>query len=255
VELIDTHAHLYLPEFENDLSSIIENAQSNNIYKIIIPNIDELSLLPLKKLSISYPGVCYAAFGLHPTHVKENYNFQLNIIEKELTNNEFVAIGECGLDYYWDIKYKEQQIQVFREHLSWAKHFKKPIIIHSRNSMDDLLSILSESQYKDIKGVLHCFSGTKEHALQAINLGLFLGIGGVITYKNSELATFIKELPIEKIMLETDSPFLAPVPHRGKRNEPAFISLVANRVSELYGADIQYIANTTTQTAKDFFSI
>lgn len=217
--LIDTHAHIYLPEFAADREEMLVHAKESNIHKILMPAIDASTHADMLMLERSHPG-CLAMMGLHPCSVKENYEEELKIIEGYLQQRQFIAIGEIGLDFYWDKTFTDQQYAAFRHQVKLALQHQLPIVIHSRNAVDECIEVVQ--QYPGLTGVFHCFSGNYEQALKAIGTGFMLGIGGVVTFKNAGLDKVVEKVGMDNLILETDAPYLAPVPHRGKRNEPAF---------------------------------
>lgn len=255
MQLTDTHAHIYLPEFTDDLHVIIEKAPF--VSKIYMPNIDLHTIAPMCNVHVVYPEKCFPCIGLHPCSVKENYEYVLAEMEKQIVNNKitFHGIGETGLDYYWDLSFKKEQIKAFEIQLEWAKSKQLPVIIHSRNSLDDCIAIVAKHQDGNLKGVFHCFSGNAFQLERALATGLFIGIGGVVTFKNGGLNKILLPSHIAKIVLETDAPYLAPVPHRGKRNEPAYLQYVLARLSDLLMLTENEIAAITTDNAAQLFEL
>lgn len=253
--LTDTHSHLYLKEFNNDLDQVIKNAADNDVKHIFLPNIDSSSIDDMIKVCNKYPDTCFPLMGLHPTSVKANYEEELNKIEKWFTEGKFYGIGEIGIDLYWDKTYKKEQELVFRKQVQLAKEADLPIVIHSRNSTDEIISILTDVDFKNVSGVFHCFSGNEEQAKKITDMGFKLGIGGVITFKNSGLDKVIEKIDIKHLLLETDSPFLAPVPYRGKRNESAYIRIIAEKIANIKQITIEEVAEMTTSNALELFRI
>ncbi|MGD9329385.1 MAG: TatD family hydrolase [Cyclobacteriaceae bacterium] len=253
MEFIDTHAHIYLKEFNGDRKEVIAGAINSSVSKIFLPNIDRSTLGSVLDLEAEYPGLCFAMIGLHPCSVTADFEQELKTMEKWLEKRSFSGIGETGTDLYWDQSYRSQQIESLKIQLNWAEKYRLPIILHSRDSLDLSIQIIEEAHSGDLSGIFHCFTGSLDQARQIIDLGFFLGIGGVLTFKNSGLGSVIENVPLEKIVLETDSPYLTPHPHRGKRNEPAYISLIAQRLAEIYDTDISTIADITTENAKKVF--
>jgi len=251
--MIDTHAHLYLPEFNADRNDVILRAIQKGIEKIILPNIDIETIVDVLQMASAYPKYCYAAMGLHPCSVSHDYMNQLEVIYKNVKDASNIAIGEIGLDYYWDLSYSEEQVQAFKMQLGWAKEMKLPVIIHVRNSHQQVMEVIRKEWSSDLRGVFHCFSGDLADALEIIDLGFYLGIGGVVTFKNSNLSMILSQISMDHILLETDSPYLAPVPHRGKRNESAYLDLVVAKLSEIYQADKGTVILQTTLNAKSLF--
>lgn len=252
---IDTHAHLYLDAFLPDRDQIIKNALDVNVEKIILPNIDLNSLPLLLSLSNKYPSVCYPAIGLHPCDVKENFLEVLNQMELYTMDDRFVAIGETGTDAYWDITYWEEQKLAFRTQLQWAIDYSKPVIIHSRESLEENIRIVREMQNGKLSGIFHCFGGTESQAKEIIDLGFYLGIGGTVSYKNNPLIQVLKSIGLSSVVLETDSPFLSPVPYRGKRNESSYIPIIGNFLAESLELDLKEIAKITTENAYKIFKL
>jgi TatD DNase family protein len=253
--LIDTHTHIYLEEFDKDRYEIIENAQKQGVNKMFLPNIDSSTIADMLNLAKKYPKIMFPMIGLHPTSVEEDYKHELQIIEKELETNKYYGIGEIGLDYYWDTNFKNEQIKVFEHQLHLAMENNLPAIIHIRDAFDDAIAIINKPEYSNLKGIFHCFTGTQEQAVNIINNGFKLGIGGIITFKNAGLDKVLKEIDIKHIVLETDAPYLAPVPKRGKRNEPAYIYYIAKKIAEIKKEDISKIAEITTQNAMEIFNL
>lgn len=253
---IDTHNHIYLPEFDEDRSSVIEEAIQAGVTKILLPNVDSSTIGAMLQLSESYPNNCFPMMGLHPTSVKENVEEELAIVEKLLKEKTFIAIGEIGIDLYWDKTFVQEQEEAFKFQVALAKKYNLPIVIHSRDSFDELLNLLDKIHTPELNGVFHCFTGTEKQAQKIINeYGFKLGIGGVLSFKNSGLADQIKNIGLEHFILETDAPYLAPVPYRGKRNQPAYIPLIAQKLAEVKGVSVDEIAERTTQNAKELFNL
>ena len=256
--LVDTHLHLYSDEYGVEQPALLLNASQKGVQQFLLPNIDTESIQGIKKLVQEYPQICYGMMGLHPCYVKEDYKIQLNVIKKELYNEKYFAVGEIGLDLYWDKSTFEIQKIAFIEQCNWAIELNLPIAIHCRESLDETIEIVKDIQNKNenkLIGVFHCFSGDIEQALKVIDLGFYLGVGGVLTFKNSGLAQVIEKIDLSKIVLETDGPYLAPVPHRGKRNEPEYITLVAEKLALIKNVSTELVANITTQNAKELFKI
>jgi len=253
--IIDTHAHIYNKQFDHDFDNVLSAARENHVDKILMPNID-LATLPLSlALAEKHPGVCYPMLGLHPCDVLEDYETVLNELYTYFDKYSFVAVGEIGLDLYHDKSYTTQQVEAFHVQIGWATEKNLPINIHSRNANEQSISIVSEYKSKGLKGVFHCFSGTLAQAQEMVSLGFYLGIGGVVTFKNSGLDAILKAVGVENIVLETDAPFLAPAPHRGKRNEPAYLSLVADKLSAIFELTSEEIQQITTSNAKKVFNL
>lgn len=254
--LADSHAHLYSEEFNDDRKSIMQRAINNGVKYFFLPNIDEDSIMPMLQMVEEYPGMCFPMMGLHPCSVKENVNEQLALIESWLRKKQFVAVGETGLDYYWDTTYKKEQIISFEKHIEWAIEFKLPLIIHTRNSFYDTFSLVQKHICDDLKGIFHCFTGSMEDAEKIMLLKTFkIGIGGVLTFKNSGLDKVVEHIPLEFLVLETDAPYLAPVPHRGKRNEPAYLEQIAYKLAQVKNIDVKTLSQITTQNTLALFNI
>ncbi len=250
---IDTHAHIYLPEFDADRDAMVLRAQHAGVEKILMPNIDEHSVEQMMRVAQQFNGTCFAMAGLHPCSVKSSVQQQLYEIESWLKRSGFIAIGEVGTDRYWDTTYWNQQIEAFTVQAGWAARLNLPLVIHCRQSLDETLDLVEKLQDGRLTGVFHCFTGSVKQAERAIKLGFFLGIGGVVTFKNSGLDRVLPHIPPERIILETDSPYLAPVPHRGKRNEPAYLTLVSERLASLYSMEVETLRSMTTQNALKLF--
>ena len=253
---IDTHAHVYLSEFDNDREAIVNNALQEGVERILLPNIDLETISQLRKCTASHPNIFKGMMGLHPGSVKEDYRSQLDAIKKELYANAYIAVGEIGIDLYWDKTYFKEQVIAFREQIDWALDLQLPIVIHARDSFEEIAQVLDEYRETDLKGVFHCFSGSSDQMKKALSFKNFLlGIGGVLTFKNGGLDKIIHEAPIDRLVLETDSPYLAPTPNRGKRNEPAYIRLVAEKLALVLNLPIETIEKTTSQNALQLFNL
>ena len=250
--MIDTHAHLYDDIFISDIKSNINQLLEAGIKEVWLPNCDFETLDSLLKLSTSYPELCKHMIGLHPTYVKNDYKEQLKSLKSHLGQSKFLAIGEIGLDYYWDITYKNEQIDAFKTQCHWALEENSWVDIHCRKAYADLIAILSMKEFQQLKGIIHCFSGDASEATRLTKLGYSLGIGGVITYKNTNLFDSIKHIDLSYIVLETDSPYLTPVPFRGKPNHPQYLKLVAQKLADLYERQVDEIINITTKNALKF---
>lgn len=251
--LIDTHSHIYLSEFKEDRTAMLDRAGNEGVGKILLPAIDSGTHSALLELEATQPDRCLAMMGVHPCSVKENYKEELRIARDWLDKRPFHAVGEIGLDFYWDRSFTEQQVAAFHEQLEWAIHFDLPVSIHSRNATDECIAVVKEHQQGKLKGVFHCFSGDVKQAQQIIDLGLYLGIGGVVTFKNSGLDKVIKAVGIDHIVLETDAPYLAPMPFRGKRNEPAYLKYVVDKLAPLNNIPEEKVAEITTANAERLF--
>src|SRR5574344_373688 len=258
MKFIDTHSHLYSTEFAQDLDSCVQRAKENGITKILLPNIDDDSMEEVLSLCNSYD-CFYPMIGLHPTELKADYEKQLSKIESYFETTKFYAIGEVGLDFYWDKSNMEAQIKVFERQILWAINRSLPLVLHIRKAVDEAIKILKTFQKQEgiarYNGVFHCFSGDERQAKEAIAMGFKLGIGGVVTFKNAKMAQIVSQTDLSNIVLETDCPYLTPIPDRGKRNERAYMHLIAKKVAELKNITIEEVANTTTFTAKNVFGL
>lgn len=250
--LTDTHTHLYLEELKADRPALMQRALDQKIERLFLPNIDSRSVDSVWSLVSEYPDRCFAMMGLHPCSVKADYEAELSRIEQEL-EKPIYAIGEIGIDLYWDQTFLKEQQDAFRRQIQWAKARKLPIVIHCRNAFNEVYEILKEQHDSLLRGIFHCFSGNLEEAQKVIDLGFYLGIGGVVTYKNSGLDKVIEQLSLEHIVLETDSPYLTPVPHRGKANESSYLALVAQKVADLHQRPIEEVAAITTENSMKIF--
>ncbi|MCC9072174.1 TatD family hydrolase [Flavobacterium sp. F-65] len=253
--ITDTHTHLYSEEFDQDRDQMIQRAIDAGVSRFFIPAIDAASTQPMYDLEQKYPDNVFLMMGLHPTYVKDNYLDELKHVETELAKRKFYAVGEIGIDLYWDKTHlKEQQI-AFRTQIQWAKQYKLPIVIHCRDAFDEIFEILEEEKSDDLFGIFHCFTGTHEQALQALSYNMKLGIGGVVTFKNGKIDQFLSQIDLKHIVLETDSPYLAPIPFRGKRNESSYLVNVVAKLADIYDVSEEEIATITTQNSKDVFGI
>jgi TatD DNase family protein len=252
--LTDTHSHLYLKEFKDDLDEVMRNAAESGVKYIFLPNIDSSSIDDLKSVSNAYPDHCFPMMGLHPTSVKAGFEEELMVIEEQFQNDTFCAVGEIGIDLYWDKTFVKEQEAVFRKQVAMAMDMNLPVVIHSRNSIDMLIEILTLMNIDGLKGVFHCFPGNILHAEKVIDMGFKIGIGGVLTFKNSGLQKVVEQTDLQHILLETDAPFLAPVPYRGKRNESAYIRIIAEKVAEIKNLTLEEVAEVTTNNALELFN-
>ncbi len=250
---IDTHTHAYSKKFDHDRDAMIERALAAGVERMYLPAIDSETHGAMLDLEAKHPEHCFAMMGLHPCSVEENFEYELKIVEKFLGERKFTAVGEMGIDLFWERKFLEQQKEAFRRQTNWAKSLNLPIVIHARESLDICIELVREAQDGRLGGIFHCFTGTVEQAKQIIDFGFYLGIGGVLTYPNGGLDTVCAEIPLEAMVLETDSPYLPPVPHRGKRNESAYVRLVAERLSEVKIKPIKEVARVTTKNALKIF--
>ncbi len=253
----DSHTHLYAEEFDNDRDEMFLRAQQNNVLHLFLPAIDSKYHERMLQVSRNYSNLCYPMMGLHPTSVKANYLEELNVIADYLLNPElkFYAIGEVGIDLYWDKTFEEEQRLAFSSQMDLALKHDLPLVIHTRNSMDIALNMVAERRDPKLRGVFHCFSGNIQQAERAVRLGFMLGIGGVVTYKNSGLQAVVEHIDLAHLLLETDAPWLPPVPHRGQRNEPAYIPVIAQKVAEIKNLSLEDVASVTTANAKKLFNI
>jgi TatD DNase family protein len=251
---IDTHTHLFLSDFDLDRARVIERAVSAGIKKMFLPNIDSSSINALLSLEKQFPKNCFAMMGLHPCSVNEKYKEQLAIVEEWLSKRKFSAIGEIGMDFYWDKSFITEQKDAFAVQINWAKERNLPVVIHQRECFDEVFEIVESKSDSSLRGIFHCFTGTQEQAEKIISLGGFkLGIGGVVTYKKSKLPETLKHIDLKHIVLETDSPYLSPMPYRGKRNESAYLIFVAQKIAEIKGISVQEVADITTKNAEEIF--
>jgi TatD DNase family protein len=250
---IDTHCHLYLKEFDDDIEGVISRAEANGVTKFYMPAIDSETMDSMIELETRYPMKCISMAGLHPCSVKEGFKDELKIVEDILRKRRFAAVGEIGLDFYWDRSFEAQQYDCFHQQIEWALHYDVPIVIHSRDSMPECIDVVSQHQNGNLKGIFHCFSGSPGLADKIIDLGFYLGIGGVLTYKNSGLAETLKNVSLDSMVLETDAPYLTPVPYRGKRNESAYIVHIAERLAQIKNVDIKEIEQITSKNAEKIF--
>lgn len=255
MQLVDTHIHLYASEFDVDRDELIRKAQEKNINFFLMPNIDSDSLASMQQLTEQYPDQCFAMMGLHPCSVKENFKNELKIVEAELKKGIYYGVGEIGLDLYWDLSFVKEQEEALKIQLQWAAETNLPAVIHSRESTQQIIEIIQSLKLKNLKGIFHCFTGTVDQAKMIIDLGFYLGIGGVLTYKNSGLDKTISEVDLKHLVLETDAPFLPPTPHRGKRNLPEYLFLIAEKLAAVKNVSIQEVAETTSENAMELFEI
>ncbi|TAF49337.1 MAG: TatD family deoxyribonuclease [Sphingobacteriia bacterium] len=257
MQLIDTHSHLYGPEFSEDRSVVLHRAQKAGVGRIYLPAIDSETHADLLALEAQYPDACRAMMGLHPCYVKENYRQELDLVRQYLdqrTGRPFAAIGEIGLDHYWDKTHAAEQVVAFTTQMEWALEKNLPIAIHTRNAMQETIDLVKPFAKKGLRGVFHCFSGSAESAQQIVQLGFLLGIGGVITYKNAGLPAALKDIDLAHLVLETDAPYLAPVPFRGKRNEPAYLRNIADALAQAKSTTVLEIAAQTSANALKLFA-
>ncbi len=252
---IDTHAHVYSEQLLEDKDEFLERALRANVTTVLMPAIDALTHTSMLDMEAAASVKCLSMMGLHPCSVKQDFEQELALIGNYLEQRKFVAIGETGLDFYWDLTFTDQQYIAFKQQIEWALEYNLPIVIHSRNSTKECIDVVSPYTSRGLRGVFHCFGGSVEEARQIIDLGFYLGIGGVLTFKKSGLDAVIQHVGLERVVLETDAPYLAPVPYRGKRNEPSYIPLIAQKLSEVMGVPIEGIAEITTNNAKKLFNL
>jgi len=253
--MIDTHCHLYSEEFKPDRDEMMQRAIASGIQRFYMPAIDSSTTEAMLMIENGYPGRCIAMIGLHPCSVNNNYPEELDHVEKWLFKKTFAAVGEIGLDFYWDKTFIDQQFIVFRRQAELALKYNLPIVIHSRNATSETIQVIKEFSGRNLKGIFHCFGGSIEEASQITDAGFSLGIGGIITYKNAGLAEVISEIDIKHIVLETDAPYLAPVPYRGKRNESSYLELIAKKISEVKNIPFEKVIEITTVNALNIFSL
>ncbi len=253
MQIIDTHSHLYLEEFKPDIIAVMERARFEGVKKIYLPGIDSNEIENMLTLEKQFPDECVAMMGLHPCYVKADYRAELAIVEDWLNKRPFVAVGEIGLDFYWSTEFQKEQYEAFAMQMQWALDKKMPIVIHTRNAMEETIKVVKPFADKGLTGIFHCFSGDASAAQRVVDMGFYLGIGGVLTYKKSGLAEALENISIEKLVLETDSPYLTPVPYRGKRNETAYISYVLAKLAEIKNLSREEAAAITTANAQKIF--
>jgi TatD DNase family protein len=253
--LIDSHCHIDAEEFDNDRDIVVQNAKAAGVGYILIPNVDISTIDKVIGISDLYPGYCFPMIGIHPTSVMNNYEDEIKIFEKYLGKHSFIGIGEIGIDLYWDKTYYKEQEKAFIYQLNIASEAKLPVVIHSRSSLEELIGILKKENIKGLEGVFHCFPGGVEQAKRVIDLGFYLGIGGVVTYKNSGMGKLFEGIDISRVILETDAPYLTPAPHRGKRNESSMLVHIAEKISELTAISVEEVARLTSENTLKLFNI
>jgi TatD DNase family protein len=256
--MIDTHCHIDDPQYADELDAFLAAQRADGVKAILVPGVEAATTQDVLDVCAKYPGYLFPALGLHPENVKEDWREQLAIIKKAVdesfaSTSRLVAIGEIGLDYHWDTTFKSQQHEALREQMRWAQEYDLPVMIHSRDATEDTLNILRE--FPSVKGVMHCFSGSHEVAEQVVKMGYYLGIGGVLTFKNCKLVEHLVGIPLESLVLETDAPYMAPVPHRGKRNESRWMRYVAERLAEVYQCPLDYVIEQTSANARVLFGV
>jgi TatD DNase family protein len=255
MKFIDTHTHIYLPEFDSDRNEVVKRAVSRGIEKLLLPNIDIYSVTPMLSAELEFPGVCYPMAGLHPTSVKADYADQLEILEDLWSEYKFIAVGEIGIDLYWDKTFLKEQIYSMRRQIAFALKKNVPVVIHARDSFPEVFTVLDEFAGSGLTGVMHAFTGTEADAERAIKMGFMLGIGGIVTFKNSGLDKIVKSIGPGNLILETDSPYLAPVPYRGKRNESSYIRLINNKLAEIFGLEEEEFASIAYENSIRLFNL
>ena len=252
--IINTHSHIYDEAFDADREEVFQRAMEAGVTMLLLPNCDEKTIKPMMEFYEKHSENVRVMMGLHPEETRNDYKDKLKIIE-QFVNDDIIGIGEIGLDFYWDDTFKKEQIEVLSEQLHWAKELRLPVSIHTRNAFHEMFKMLDHEQDGRLAGVMHCFNGTYDEAKTALSYGFHLGLGGVITYKNCGVKEFLAEIPMDRIVLETDDPYLPPVPYRGQRNEPAYIVKTAEKVAEIYGVTTEEICKITTENAKRLFKI
>lgn len=253
--LTDTHTHLYSEAFDEDRAEMMKRASAAGVKRFFIPAIDSSYTQAMYDLETNYPEEVFLMMGLHPTSVKENFEEELAHVEAQFSLRKFYGVGEIGIDLYWDQSTLEQQKIAFKHQIQLAKKYKLPIVIHCREAFDEIFEVLETERDEALFGIFHCFTGTLEQAKRAIGFGMKLGIGGVVTFKNGKIDHFLREIPLEHIVLETDSPYLSPVPHRGKRNESSYLALICRKLASIYSISEEEIAKITTENSKQLFGI
>jgi TatD DNase family protein len=253
--LIDTHCHLYVDEFKEDIEEIIKRAETEGVRKFYLPAIDSTEIDNMLLLEEKFPGKCIAMMGLHPCSVKENYLDELSIVKEWLDKRKFAAVGEIGLDFYWDKTFTQQQYDAFRMQIEWSLQHGLPIVIHTREAMQEAIDVVKEFAARGAKGIFHCFGGSYQNAKEILDTGFYLGIGGVLTYKKSGLAEVLEKIDLKHIVLETDSPYLTPVPFRGKRNESSYLKYVVEKLAIIKNVSQKDVAAITTANAQKIFGL
>lgn len=253
--IIDTHCHLYLNEFKKDIEQVIERAEAEGVRKFYLPGIDSSEIDNMLLLEERFPGKCIAMMGLHPCSVKENYQDELTKVKNWMAKRKFAAVGEIGLDFYWDKTFAEQQYMAFRIQIELSLKYNLPIVIHTRDAMQETIDVVKEYEPKGVKGIFHCFSGSIENAKEITDAGFYLGIGGVVTYKNAGLAEVLDKVDLKHMVLETDSPYLTPVPFRGKRNESSYLKYVVERLAAIKNVSAEEVAEVTSTNAEKIFGL
>lgn len=250
---IDTHAHIYAQEFKAELSDVLHRCEEQRVNKIFMPNVDHRSIDEMLEVEDRWPNLCHSMMGLHPCSVKKDFQRELYIVEDWLSKRKFSAVGEIGTDLYWDKTFWDQQKEALEIQVGWAIKYQLPIVLHCRESLDQTIEMVERMHDGNLTGVFHCFTGNEEQAKRIFKLGFFIGLGGVVTFKNGGMDKIVPNLPLESVVLETDSPYLAPVPHRGKRNEPAYLDIIGSKVAELMKTSVEEVKKVTTKNALQLF--
>ena len=251
--MIDTHTHLYLEQFRDDIDDVISRAKAVGVEKFYLPSINSKYNKSMHDLEKKYPDDVFCMIGLHPCYVDDNFDLEIDFVKKQIEKHDYKAIGEIGIDLFHEKKYLDQQVDAFEEQIKLAIDYDLPIVIHSRDSFDEIFEVLEKFKCEKLRGIFHCFTGNIDQAHQIIDLNFHLGIGGVLTFKNGKISEFLNEIPINKIVLETDSPYLAPSPHRGSRNESSYLKIIANKLAKVYNLEIDEISNITQQNSIEIF--
>ncbi len=251
--MIDTHTHLYLDHFKDDIDDVIQRALSVGVEKFYLPSISSKYNESMHDLESKFPNRVFCMIGLHPCYVDKNFEREIEFVKEQIKSNKYKAIGEIGIDLFHEKKYFKQQIIAFEEQIKLALDYDLPIVIHSRESFDEIFEVLKKYKSDRLRGIFHCFTGNEDQAKKIIDLNFFLGIGGVVTFKNGKISEFLSSIPLNRIVLETDSPYLAPVPYRGKRNESSYLSIIASKLSEIYNLDVSEISRITQQNSNEIF--
>ena len=251
--MIDTHTHLYLEQFRDDIDDVISRAKAVGVEKFYLPSINSKYNKSMHDLEKKYPDDVFCMIGLHPCYVDDNFDLEIDFVKKQIEKHDYKAIGEIGIDLFHEKKYLDQQVDAFEEQIKLAIEYDLPIVIHSRDSFDEIFEVLEKFKCEKLRGIFHCFTGNIDQAHQIIDLNFHLGIGGVLTFKNGKISEFLNEIPINKIVLETDSPYLAPSPHRGSRNESSYLKIIADKLAKVYNLEIDEISNITQQNSIEIF--
>ncbi len=251
--MIDTHTHLYLDHFKDDIDDVMQRAISVGVKKFYLPSISSKYNKSMHDLESKFPDRIFCMIGLHPCYVDKNFELEIEFVKEQIKSNSYKAIGEIGIDLFHEKKYFKQQIIAFEEQIKLALEYDLPIVIHSRESFDEIFEVLKKYKSDKLRGIFHCFTGNEDQAKKIIDLNFFLGIGGVVTFKNGKISEFLSSIPLDRIVLETDSPYLAPAPYRGKRNESSYLSIIASKLSEIYNLDVSEISRITQQSSNEIF--